>query len=91
MATAMFQGTAPQNPQLATWIKCQRRQHKLLCDGKPSNMSLEQITDLANPGFEWTLRSQTSTTWFSKHASSSQEQLHSLLLHTLSIVFINRL
>jgi hypothetical protein len=55
----------PKNPQLATWIKCQRRQYRLFCDGKPSNISLERITGLTNLGFEWMLRSQTSTTWFS--------------------------
>jgi len=46
----------PQNPQLATWVKCQRRQYKLFWDGKPSNMSLERIQRLESVGFEWELR-----------------------------------
>lgn len=46
----------PQNPQLATWVKCQRRQYKLFWDGKPSNMNLERIQRLESVGFEWELR-----------------------------------
>eukprot|EP00934_Nitzschia_sp_Nitz4_P004095 Nitzschia sp. Nitz4//scaffold29_size155292//152139//153152//NITZ4_002692-RA/size155292-processed-gene-0.32-mRNA-1//1//CDS//3329546550//4085//frame0 len=44
------------NPQLATWVKCQRRQYKLFWEGKPSNMSLERINRLEQVGFEWELR-----------------------------------
>jgi len=44
------------NPQLATWVKCQRRQYKLFWDGKPSNMTLERISKLETLGFEWELR-----------------------------------
>jgi hypothetical protein len=44
------------NPQLATWVKCQRRQYKFFWDGKPSNMTLERISKLENLGFEWELR-----------------------------------
>lgn len=46
----------PHNPQLATWVKCQRRQYKLFWDGKPSNMNLERIQRLESVGFEWELR-----------------------------------
>jgi hypothetical protein len=44
------------NPRLATWIKCQRRQYKLFMDGKPSNMTPQRIQHLENLGFEWELR-----------------------------------
>jgi hypothetical protein len=44
------------NPRLATWIKCQRRQYKLYMDGKASNMTLQRIQHLENLGFEWELR-----------------------------------
>ena len=44
------------SPQLATWVKCQRRQFKLFWAGKPSNMSLDRISKLENLGFEWELR-----------------------------------
>eukprot|EP00525_Craspedostauros_australis_P011548 CAMPEP_0198113574 /NCGR_PEP_ID=MMETSP1442-20131203/5207_1 /TAXON_ID= /ORGANISM="Craspedostauros australis, Strain CCMP3328" /LENGTH=517 /DNA_ID=CAMNT_0043770703 /DNA_START=186 /DNA_END=1739 /DNA_ORIENTATION=- len=47
----------PANPQLATWVKCQRRQYKLFWDGKTSNMTLERISELEKLGFEWELRS----------------------------------
>eukprot|EP00980_Cylindrotheca_fusiformis_P014890 scaffold4061_cov108-Cylindrotheca_fusiformis.AAC.18 len=43
----------PENPHLAIWVKCQRRQFKLFCtDGpKRSNMTLERITKLTRAGF----------------------------------------
>lgn len=46
-----------ENPQLATWVKCQRRQYKLHMEGKPSNMTAQRIRDLETIGFEWLLRS----------------------------------
>jgi hypothetical protein len=42
--------------QLATWVKCQRRQYKLHNDSKPSNMTLRRIHELEDLGFEWELR-----------------------------------
>lgn len=45
------------NPQLATWVKCQRRQYKLYMEGKPSNMTQARIKELEDIGFEWLLRS----------------------------------
>ena len=44
------------NPQLATWIKCQRRQYKLYFEGKANTMTPERIADLESLGFEWELR-----------------------------------
>ena len=41
----------PANPQLSTWVKCQRRQYKLFQSGKPSNITLERITALTDLGF----------------------------------------
>ena len=46
-----------QNPQLATWVKCQRRQYKLHQEGKPSNMTPQRVREPENLGFEWELRS----------------------------------
>ena len=45
------------NPRLATWIKCQRRQYKLYKENKPSNMTPQRIQHLESLGFEWGLRS----------------------------------
>jgi len=45
------------NPQLATWVKCQRRQFKLFQDEKPSNMTPQRIRELDLLGFGWELRS----------------------------------
>ena len=45
------------NPQLATWVKCQRRQYKLYWIGRPSAMTPDRITRLEKMGFEWEIRS----------------------------------
>ena len=50
--------TFPENPQLATWVKCQRRQHKLLKMGEPSNMTEERLACLEKIGFQWDLSQQ---------------------------------
>eukprot|EP00538_Stauroneis_constricta_P011083 CAMPEP_0119570354 /NCGR_PEP_ID=MMETSP1352-20130426/43573_1 /TAXON_ID=265584 /ORGANISM="Stauroneis constricta, Strain CCMP1120" /LENGTH=645 /DNA_ID=CAMNT_0007620021 /DNA_START=479 /DNA_END=2416 /DNA_ORIENTATION=- len=44
------------NQKLATWVKCQRRQRKLFCAGKKSNMTLERSQRLDALGFIWELR-----------------------------------
>ncbi|GAX27788.1 hypothetical protein FisN_13Hh106 [Fistulifera solaris] len=46
--------------KLATWVKCQRRQYKLYCDGKPSAMNPDRIKVLESVGFEWEIRSNNS-------------------------------
>lgn len=48
------------NPQLATWVKCQRRQYKLYWEGKPSAMTPQRISELEGMGFVWELRSSSS-------------------------------
>lgn len=48
--------TYPENPQLATWVKCQRRQYKLLRDSKTSNMTVDRIVELEKLGFVWEVR-----------------------------------
>jgi Helicase associated domain len=49
------------NPQLATWVKCQRRQYKLYWIGRPSAMTPDRITRLEKMGFEWEIRSSGQT------------------------------
>jgi Helicase associated domain. len=46
-----------ENPQLATWVKCQRRQYKLFWEGKRSSMSAERTQLLEDIGFVWEVRS----------------------------------
>jgi hypothetical protein len=41
----------PENPQLAIWVKCQRRQFKLLSEGRNSNMTRERFEKLSVLGF----------------------------------------
>ena len=48
------------NPQLATWVKCQRRQYKLYWEGRPSAMTPQRIAELEGMGFVWELRSAAS-------------------------------
>jgi hypothetical protein len=49
------------NPQLASWVKCQRHQYKVRIEGKASNrasnMTPQRIRDLEAVGFEWLPRS----------------------------------
>jgi hypothetical protein len=45
-----------EQPQLASWVKCQRRQYKLFWDGKRSSMSVERTHLLDNAGFTWEVR-----------------------------------
>lgn len=64
--------TVPQryqaNPQLGTWVHTQRRQHKLMIEGKKSSMSKEKVAALDSVGFDWDAKhlqqgcSGTSTT-----------------------------
>lgn len=49
------------NPQLATWVKCQRRQYKLYWEGRPSAMTPDRIVQLEKFGFEWEIRSSGQT------------------------------
>jgi hypothetical protein len=51
----------PDNPPLATWVKCQRRQYKLFWQGKTSNINLHRIEQLHEVGFEWVLRGPGKT------------------------------
>eukprot|EP00980_Cylindrotheca_fusiformis_P022790 scaffold9762_cov83-Cylindrotheca_fusiformis.AAC.1 len=55
----------PENPQLATWVKCQRRQCKIFRQGKKSNMTMERFTALDKLGFIWDLRD--ANTLFSRY------------------------
>jgi hypothetical protein len=48
-----------ENLQLGTWVKCQRRQLKLLNEGKMSSMTPYREQALDNLGFEWEIRGCT--------------------------------
>jgi Helicase associated domain len=45
--------TYPPNPQLARWVKRQRRQFKLRRDGRPSTMTPDRLELLKSVGFVW--------------------------------------
>lgn len=47
-------------PQLASWVKCQRRQYKLFCGGKRSSMSIARLQALENIGFTWEIRPEVA-------------------------------
>jgi len=55
-----------EDPALATWVKCQRRQFKLYGEGKSCGITSERIKLLEKIGFEWELRPSPS-----KRSSSS--------------------
>ena len=44
------------NPQLAVWVKRQRRQYKFLQEGKSTSMTPERIAKLEQHGFAWDCR-----------------------------------
>jgi Helicase associated domain len=46
--------------KLSNWIKQQRRQYTLFCQGRPSTITLERIEQLQNLGFEWCHRRRAS-------------------------------
>ena len=50
-----------ENPKLAVWVKCQRRQYKLYQQGKPSAMTLERFRELENLGFRWQIKKRKQT------------------------------
>ena len=41
------------NPKLGTWVHTQRRQYKLMLEGKKSAMNEEKIAALDSLGFTW--------------------------------------
>ncbi len=57
-----------ENPQLASWVKCQRRQYKLFWEGKRSSMSAERTQLLENIGFTWEVKRQRSSSDYQKLA-----------------------
>lgn len=54
----------PENPQLAVWVKCQRRQFKLYTEGRDSNMTRERIEKLLSLGFVFLPRLQRNKILF---------------------------
>ncbi|KAL3937415.1 MAG: hypothetical protein SGBAC_007485 [Bacillariaceae sp.] len=46
----------PENPKLAIWVKCQRRQYRKFCHGEGSSMTSERFGKLDKMGFTWQLR-----------------------------------
>ena len=52
----------PENPQLSIWVKCQRRQFKLLSSGKKSNISPSRISRLLQLGFVFSPRQSNNPT-----------------------------
>jgi hypothetical protein len=42
-----------EHPKLGTWVKCQRRQWKLRCNGQQSSMTSSRIIKLEAIGFSW--------------------------------------
>eukprot|EP00553_Chaetoceros_curvisetus_P002123 CAMPEP_0204625150 /NCGR_PEP_ID=MMETSP0717-20131115/10898_1 /ASSEMBLY_ACC=CAM_ASM_000666 /TAXON_ID=230516 /ORGANISM="Chaetoceros curvisetus" /LENGTH=407 /DNA_ID=CAMNT_0051640773 /DNA_START=42 /DNA_END=1265 /DNA_ORIENTATION=+ len=57
-----------ENPQLASWVKCQRRQYKLFWEGKRSSMSAERTELLESIGFTWEVKKQRSSSDYQKLA-----------------------
>lgn len=54
----------PENPQLAVWVKCQRRQFKLQSEGRNSNMTKERIEKLHVLGFVFNPRLKNNASYY---------------------------
>eukprot|EP00539_Tryblionella_compressa_P007264 CAMPEP_0178774210 /NCGR_PEP_ID=MMETSP0744-20121128/23529_1 /TAXON_ID=913974 /ORGANISM="Nitzschia punctata, Strain CCMP561" /LENGTH=430 /DNA_ID=CAMNT_0020431089 /DNA_START=210 /DNA_END=1504 /DNA_ORIENTATION=- len=67
--------------KLATWVKCQRRQYKLYCDGRSSSMTKERIDELNKVGFLWEIRN-VSPTKGSSSSKKAEEKEQALLSST---------
>lgn len=93
--TCSVPATYKRNPKLATWVKCQRRQYRLFCEGKPANISSERILDLESIGFEWEVRqsapSEKMKSW-SDHMEKQNQALstissdYDLMLDVISLL-----
>ena len=68
----------PTNPQLSTWVKCQRRQYKLYKDGRPSNMTVERINSLLHLNFVFEPRSAVVPTTPTTDAAAAAAAVCSL-------------
>ena len=51
----------PLNPQLASWVKRQRRQYKEMQSGRLSRLPRERLARLNNLGFVWQIRSPNAS------------------------------
>jgi hypothetical protein len=61
------------NPQLAVWVKRQRRQYKFYCEGnKPASLTPERIAKLEKVGFAWDCRKSKGGNQESGQESSSE-------------------
>lgn len=81
------------NPKLGTWVKCQKRQHKLYMEGRPSNMNAERILALECLDFEWEGRynkfsneSKMFTTTFHDGCEGTNPTDYDIMLDVLSIL-----
>ena len=45
-----------ENPQLASWVKRQRRMYKEMQEGRPSKLPRDRLVKLSNMGFLWKVR-----------------------------------
>lgn len=62
------------NPQLAIWVKRQRRQFKFWQENKPTSMTPERIEKLDKLGFSWDCRKNNPSTRPMKGSNSSGEE-----------------
>lgn len=65
------------NPQLAIWVKRQRRQFKFWQENKPTSMTPERIEKLNKLGFSWDCRKNIAPTRTSKGSDSSGDESNS--------------
>jgi len=63
------------NPQLGTWVHTQRRQYKLMIEGKKSSMTRDKAQALDSLGFFWAAKATSS----SRSNTNDQPTQHALI------------
>ena len=73
------------NPKLGTWVHTQRRQYKLLAEGKKSSMTKDKAKALESIGFFWAAKASSLTT--STTTSTANDSLgRDKMVHTVNEV-----
>lgn len=62
MPSSSYAANQENSDQLASWMKRQRRQYRLLVSGQPSNITMERINALNSIGFVWQTTTASDTT-----------------------------
>ena len=66
------------NPKLGTWVHTQRRQYKLLAEGKKSSMTKDKAKALESIGFFWAAKVSSSITSTANDSLGRDKMVHTV-------------